>query len=924
MGDDCEMKRSRVLAGVLALVLSCLLLMPSITPVFARHPETDTLCGLTSLPPAAPAVNVTLRDGDARSFAAPPDVIAYANTQHSTPPSEFTIVISGNIWRYNQWIALLDKGNFARATTTVDVTSLGVQFWGDTNDGWARVSVDGSEVWRGNTYGTDAKYPGGAFVKYLEISGLASGKHTVSVENMGINGGGGDDVTIFFFGLRKATTAAPPSPVPPTSPPSTGGAEAAVDVWTNKGGEGQGMAGGTFQVGEETIIYVRATNTLQAIWTISGPSTAKSGSKLLEGGETYQLQLGQAEKGDVGQWQVAFESEVAGQGVYDMVSFTVVSSAPASTSTPPVSPPETMPPVTGQSTESIEIKIDSTSATELAALVALKMAEGELDADLCLDADGDGEVTREDARLILQWAVAGFDADSIQAIDSNKDGEPDKYVYNFPREQVAPDLFLDKSIELEKDSSGYSKGLILKFENTGDEPIEYRHVEFFPKSFAESIDDIEFSRTPDRVIDPDPVVEWLLSLPGDTIDFVTSYVPGFDYYPMDPDTFAAMEPKEKCEWIKEQIGPHMDTITKAANEHNIPPWLLAAVILNELADYNFKDQFQEWIFNRGSVGMAQINVKVAVRHGLVDVSAAEVDRYLRSDVATANNPLWEEWYYGTIDYITWEKLNQPEYAIEAAAREIDLILQRANENLDKTWTKSLLNGPIDRDNLYANVRIQIPNERDPEERRILQKEGLALLVIAPYNTEPVISDDFDLKSPYHKRNRGESYRNGINHANNGVDLFVRLLEDCGLFKDSDEQSQIKEEVEEPAAEIEAVGQFTALKSAWDVNIITFTFDPNKSGKVKGKGRLEDETFRVDFEFTGKYLAHLKTIDGGGGSYMGEPLGVVYKWYRDQGGKLVEMKEERDEWGATLKDDGTISGTTHMDFPGHFSLKIQGR
>jgi hypothetical protein len=45
--------------------------------------------------------------------------------------------------------------------------------------------------------------------------------------------------------------------------------------------------------------------------------------------------------------------------------------------------------------------------TELDAVAALQMALGLLDEDLFLDVDGDGEVTVEDARAILQDAVHG-------------------------------------------------------------------------------------------------------------------------------------------------------------------------------------------------------------------------------------------------------------------------------------------------------------------------------------------------------------------------------------------------------------------------------------------------------------------------------------------------------------------------------------
>jgi hypothetical protein len=190
---------------------------------------------------------------------------------------------------------------------------------------------------------------------------------------------------------------------------SNGDNTLSIDVWTSKGGQGPVALGGTFQVGEETIIYVRATVTVQARWTISGPSATNSGAQLLEGGETYMLALGQAEEVDIGQWQFAFEGEIPGQGAYDRVSFNVVSSAPASTSTPPVSSPPTV-------VEEETARIDAASATELAALIALKMAEGKLATDLYMDADGDGRVTKEDANLILDWVVGSPGGLSSQAV----------------------------------------------------------------------------------------------------------------------------------------------------------------------------------------------------------------------------------------------------------------------------------------------------------------------------------------------------------------------------------------------------------------------------------------------------------------------------------------------------------------------------
>lgn len=159
-------------------------------------------------PPAAPpqpqsatGVTVTMLDGNARQFATPPAVITCANTQHASPPGGVRISEGGTLWRYQEWVALQSAGSFIEARAD-SATSVGVQFWGDQNDGVARVLVDGQLVWEGNTYGSDPNYPGNAFVKYLKISGLPRGPHAIRVEHTGVVGaGGGADVTVYFFGF---------------------------------------------------------------------------------------------------------------------------------------------------------------------------------------------------------------------------------------------------------------------------------------------------------------------------------------------------------------------------------------------------------------------------------------------------------------------------------------------------------------------------------------------------------------------------------------------------------------------------------------------------------------------------------------------------------------------------------------------------
>ncbi|MBW3015819.1 hypothetical protein KY330_05320 [Candidatus Woesearchaeota archaeon] len=85
------------------------------------------------------------------------------------------------------------------------------------------------------------------------------------------------------------------------------------------------------------------------------------------------------------------------------------------------------------------------------------------------------------------------------SFDTNDDGVDDTFTLTYDKEEVADDVYLIKSIEL-TDTEGT---ITLEFE--GDNQAVYR--EAIPKSFAEHVDELEFSVQP-RVINPDPEVEW--------------------------------------------------------------------------------------------------------------------------------------------------------------------------------------------------------------------------------------------------------------------------------------------------------------------------------------------------------------------------------------------------------------------------------
>jgi hypothetical protein len=143
---------------------------------------------------------ITLHVGDARFFSVRPEAVAYANTQYTDPPAEIMVMDNcdnSDCWRYNEWVAMGEPGQYIEVESTVRTTAIGVQLWGDDNDGWARVLVDGEEIWVGEMRGEDNQWPGGAFVRYLEVAGLEPGFHTLRFEPTGQGG----SVTVYFFGI---------------------------------------------------------------------------------------------------------------------------------------------------------------------------------------------------------------------------------------------------------------------------------------------------------------------------------------------------------------------------------------------------------------------------------------------------------------------------------------------------------------------------------------------------------------------------------------------------------------------------------------------------------------------------------------------------------------------------------------------------
>ena len=192
---------------------------------------------------------------------------------------------------------------------------------------------------------------------------------------------------------------------------SNGSTLLAVDVGTSNGGQGQNVPGGQYKVGEEPVIYFGVSAPCQSRLTISGPLGTDSTEAALEPGITYQVTLGQARKRHIGQWRVVLEAWKGKQSASDATWFSVVDGGQGAV--PPTQPePEsesepTPVPLTPDAEVMVAGKVNTSNADELIALITMMMVEGLLTANPNMDANGDGQVTLEDVRLIMQWAVKG-------------------------------------------------------------------------------------------------------------------------------------------------------------------------------------------------------------------------------------------------------------------------------------------------------------------------------------------------------------------------------------------------------------------------------------------------------------------------------------------------------------------------------------
>jgi hypothetical protein len=216
----------------------------------------------------------------------------------------------------------------------------------------------------------------------------------------------------------------------------------------------------------------------------------------------------------------------------------------------------------------------------------------------------------------------------------------------------------------------------------------------------------------------------------------------------------------------ERLGMYNNQIYESAAENDIPPQLLATVVLNELADIGWEDLMQEiwWPKSNYSFGIAQLTINTAMKYNLIP---GQLD--CRPGTPQTGKPNRA---------IVINRMTIPQYSINGAAKLVHIILEGMCQNTDKPWVKQngfTLTDPakINANSIY-NYLAYAGAQRDRE-------ITLARIVVAAYNNDDIIiaqnpssvdASDVEKNPPL--------YVDAIKHSNNAMWIAGRLY-DLNLF-----------------------------------------------------------------------------------------------------------------------------------------------
>jgi hypothetical protein len=399
---------------------------------------------------------------------------------------------------------------------------------------------------------------------------------------------------------------------------------------------------------------------------------------------------------------------------------------------------------------------------------------------------------------------------------------------------------------------------------------------------------------------------------------------------MDPATILRWDCARRIEWARLRIGNHMDALGRSAQANRIPPELLAAIILNELADYDLLDIGQERTPSTGSVGIAQINVNTAIQHGLMRgyVSDAEVRILARTGFIPINRAEGTTDEQAARQFLTWSKLNDNEIAIEAAAREIDRILDEMSANPNGPWAKFFVAGPLDRANIYANVKpSHIGDERtisgerlaalqrrmNPAELQRRRESALAIGVAAAYNTPNILTADYDHTRIWNMPPDGHPFLNARRHGLQADQIWVDCLQNAaaaGFLPGSDNACRtwsVEATLTHPSSTPGAAPSTHRVNGTW-------TYDPTSGQFRAAMADIEVRNWRYTFSLPKTALRpgesfSFRSVESDGsfrdalGNYQGQVVGpgTMSGTFEYQGGGCCSSGRVLGQWRAVCAD-----------------------
>ena len=372
-------------------------------------------------------------------------------------------------------------------------------------------------------------------------------------------------------------------------------------------------------------------------------------------------------------------------------------------------------------------------------------------------------------------------------------------IYESEEIEIKPGLLFKRSAVLtpkdpQNDQLGYSAMSILKFTSTTDSEETTKFIEEIPKSFATHVDQLEYkaliNESPNltitdllndsssfdsiddlvnkgyvEVLEEDPVLELIIGgaalISSFYVIFEQPEIVGLTPHSTADEVAYLKNNKydEFKEWMEDRLlTKYCSAIRHSAETNNIPAQLLANIVLNEMADYEWKDTIQEVVYTgeTRSHGWPQLQPKRIIDHRLIDIGTVnevrdptvdivENDRKQEIPGQPGESPLV---LITPINEMIWKRLITPEPSIELAAREIAHLLdmfKKGSAVLNNPWAKALLINPaegINRNKIYENLKYLPTRTDDPDELQIAQDRTLALLIAAGYNGSGTI---FDLK-----------------------------------------------------------------------------------------------------------------------------------------------------------------------------------